>query len=206
MVNAMPTDVAGIYDRLGAGYDRLSGVLSSIGVNRLRTELLDRAGGEILEIAVGSGVNLSRYPSGVHVTGLDLSGKSLQAAQLRAGEAGVDFAGVRGDAAALPLAAASLDTVVCTMAACVFGDPAAVFGEVRRVLRPDGRVLLLEHVRPAGRVGRALVRTIKPVTTRALGCHPDRETLATVTAAGFDTTVLGTAARGLFVVVEATPR
>src|SRR4051812_13179322 len=202
----MPTDVAGIYDRLGAGYDRLSGMLSSVGVNRLRTELLGRASGEVLEIAVGSGVNLRRYPSGVRVTGIDLSGNSLLAARLGADEAGVNFAGVRGDAAALTLAAASVDTVVCTMAACVFEDPAAVFGEVHRVLQPLGRMLLLEHVRPAGRVGRAMVRTIKPITTRALGCHPDRETLATLHTTGFETTLLGTAARGLFVVVEARPR
>lgn len=202
----MATDISGIYDRLGAGYDRLARLLDSVGVNRLRADLLARASGEVLEIAVGSGVNLRRYPDGVRVTGLDLSGRSLAAARKRAGETGVEFAGVRADAAVLPIADDAVDTVVCTMAACVFDDPTAVFSEVRRVLRPQGRVLLLEHVRPAGRVGTAAVRAIKPVTIRALGCHPDRDTVATVRAAGFATELLATAARGLFVVVEATPR
>ena len=202
----MARDVTGIYDRLGAGYDRLARLLDAVGVNRMRADLLTRATGEVLEIAVGSGINLRRYPDDVRVTGLDLSGRSLVAARKRAGQAGMEFTGVRGDAATLPVADAAVDTVVCTMAACVFTDPAAVFGEVRRVLRPQGRMLLLEHVRPAGRVGTALVRAIKPIMTRALGCHPDRDTVATVRAAGFATTVLATAGRGLFVVVEATPR
>jgi ubiquinone/menaquinone biosynthesis C-methylase UbiE len=202
----MATDVTGIYDRLGAGYDRLSGLLSSVGVNKLRTDLLARVRGQVVEIAVGSGVNLRHYPDGTRVTGLDLSGKSLAAARARAGHDGVDFVGVRGDATRLPFADGSVDTVVCTMAGCVFPDPAAAFRDVRRVLRQDGQLLLLEHVRPAGRAGTALVRAIKPVTVRALGCHPDRPTVTTVRDAGFGTTVLATAARGLFVVVEATPR
>jgi ubiquinone/menaquinone biosynthesis C-methylase UbiE len=202
----VPPDVAGIYDRLGAGYDRLSGLLSSVGVNKLRTDLLARVRGEVLEIAVGSGVNLRHYPDGVRVTGLDLSGRSLAAACARAGQDRVDFAGVRGDAGQLPVGDGSVDTVVCTMAGCVFPDPAAVFRDVRRVLRADGRFLLLEHVRPAGPVGLAMVRAIKPVTVRALGCHPDRPTVETVGEAGFDTRVLATAGRGLFVAVEAMPR
>lgn len=201
----MRPDVARIYDRLGAGYDRLAGVLDAVGVDRLRTDLLARATGAVLEIAVGSGVNLRHYPPGVRVLGLDLSGGALAAARQKAAGVGADLTGVRADAAALPVADGSVDTVVCTMAGCVFGDPGAVFAEVRRVLRPSGRLLLLEHVRPQGRVGRALVRGIKPVTVRAFGCHPDRPTVATVQAAGFATTVLDTAARGLFVVVEATP-
>jgi ubiquinone/menaquinone biosynthesis C-methylase UbiE len=205
-VRGMPTDVAGIYDRLGAGYDRLSALLSSVGVNKLRADLLARARGEVVEVAVGSGVNLRHYPDDTRVTGLDLSGKALAAARVRAGRDVVGFAGLQADAARLPFGDGSVDTAVCTMAGCVFPDPVAVFREVRRIVRADGRLLLLEHVRPAGRVGVAAVRAIKPVTVRALGCHPDRPTVATVREAGFDTRVLATAARGLFVVVEATPR
>jgi ubiquinone/menaquinone biosynthesis C-methylase UbiE len=199
----MARDVARIYDRLGAGYDRLARLLDTTGVNRLRADLLARAHGDVLEVAVGSGVNLRRYPAGVRVVGLDLSTKALVAARSRAAEAALDFTAVRGDAAALPVPDASVDTVVCTLAGCVFPDPAAVFTEVRRVLRPAGRVLLLEHVRPRSPLGLAAVRVVKPVTTRVLGCHPDRPTVATVEAAGFTTTVLATT--GPFVEFEAVP-
>jgi SAM-dependent methyltransferase len=80
-----------------------------------------------------------------------------------------------------------------------------VFAEIRRVLRPGGQALFLEHVRPAGRTGRMAVRSIKPLTKAALGCRPDRDTVETITRSGFATEVLDRALRGLFVSVRAVP-
>lgn len=198
-------NVAGVYDRLGAGYDRLSAVLDRTAVNRLRNQLLARATATVLEVAVGTGTNLRRYPPGVWVTGLDFSAPSLVAATRRADTAGIDWAPVRGDAQALPLADASVDTVVCTLAGCTFADPGAAFAEMRRVLRPAGRALFLEHIRPTSRAGAAVMRAITPVTTAALGCHPDRDTVSTINASGFTVRVLDQALGGLFVAVEGLP-
>lgn len=199
-------DVAGIYDRLGAGYDRLSGLLDRTAVNRMRSDLLARARGDVLEVAVGTGVNLRRYPPGVRVTGLDFSAKALDVATTRAAEAEVDWTAVPADATAVPRPDGSFDTVVCTLAGCTFADPGAVFREMRRVLRPGGRALFLEHVRPANRAGAAALRAITPLTAAALGCHPDRDTVATIDRAGLGPVVLDRALGGLFVAVEATPR
>lgn len=198
-------NVAAVYDRLGAGYDQFSALLDRTAVHRLRNELLARATGTVLEVAVGTGANLRRYPPGVRVIGLDFSATSLAAATRRADTAGLGWSPLLGNAQALPLATGSIDTVVCTLAGCTFADPGAAFAEMRRVVKRDGRALFVEHVRPANRPGAALMRAITPLTTAALGCHPDRDTVTTISSSGFVTRVLDRAVGGLFVAVEATP-
>jgi ubiquinone/menaquinone biosynthesis C-methylase UbiE len=198
-------DVARIYQRLGAGYDRMSAMLDRTAVNRMRSELLARATGEVLEVAVGTGANLRHYPAGTHVTGLDFAAKAVAAASERAGKLPLAWTPIVGDAERIGAADESFDTVVCTLAACTFARPEPVFAEIRRVLRPGGQALFLEHVRPAGRAGRAMMRSIRPLTAAALGCHPDRETVQSIAAAGFSTEILDRAIRGLFLSVRATP-
>jgi ubiquinone/menaquinone biosynthesis C-methylase UbiE len=198
-------DVARIYQRLGSGYDKMSALLDRTAVNRMRTELVARATGDVLEVAVGTGANLRHYPAGVRVTGLDFAAKALAAATKRAGPLSIEWAPVVGDAERIPLADSSVDTVVCTLGACTFARPDVVFGEMRRVLRPGGQALFLEHVRPANRAGRAVLRTITPLTVAALGCHPDRDTMHTLTTAGFTAEVLDRAIGGLFLSLRAAP-
>ena len=198
-------DVARIYQRLGSGYDRMSTLLDRAAVNRMRTELIARATGDVLEVAVGTGANLRHYPAGVRVTGLDFAAKAVTAATRRARMLSMEFTPVVGDAEHVPLAEATVDTVVCTLGACTFARPDVVFDEMRRVLRPGGHVLFLEHVRAANRAGRAVLRAIKPLTVAALGCHPDRDTVQTLIAAGFTIEVLDRAMGGLFLTVRATP-
>ena len=99
----------------------------------------------------------------------------------------------------------AFDTVVCTLAGCTFARPDAVFGEIRRLLRPGGQALFLEHVGPANRSGRVALRAIKPLTVAALGCHPDRDTAETIASAAFSTEILDRAILGLFLSVRATP-
>src|SRR6185295_4273440 len=112
----------------------------------------------------GTGANLRRYPAGVRVTGLDFAPKALAAASRRAGPLGAGWSPVVGDAERLPLDDASVDTVVCTLAGCTFARPERVFAEMRRVLRPGGQALFLEHVRPANRAGRVALRVLTPLT------------------------------------------
>jgi len=198
------TDVARKYQRLGGGYDKVAALLDRTAVNRMRAELIARTAGDALEVAVGTGVNLRHYPAGTRLTGLDFAAKAVSAATRRATTLGIDWTPLVGDAEAIALPDASVDTVVCTLAACTFARPEVVFGEIRRVLRPGGQVLFLEHVRPAGRPGRAMMRTIRPLTVAALGCHPDRDTVATIEAAGFTADVLDRAVGGLFLSIRAT--
>jgi ubiquinone/menaquinone biosynthesis C-methylase UbiE len=89
-------------------------------------------------------------------------------------------------AEALPFPDASFDTVVSTLVLCTVPDQEAALDEVRRVLRPDGRLLFIEHVRAAGAAARWQDR-LEPLWRRLLGgCHPDRETVAAIEEAGFE--------------------
>lgn len=198
--------VARTYQRLGAGYDRISSLLDRTAVNRMRAPLIGRASGDVLEIAVGTGANLRHYPAGTRLTGLDFAARAVDAATKRASTLDLDWTPLVGDAQRIPLPAASFDTVVCTLAACTFADPAAVVAEIRRVLRPEGQALFLEHVRAESATGRVLLRAVKPLTVAALGCHPDRDTVRTIAEAGFEPTILDRAAGGLFLTVSARPQ
>jgi ubiquinone/menaquinone biosynthesis C-methylase UbiE len=197
--------VARIYQRLGVGYDKLSALLDRAAINRMRAELVARATGDVLEVAVGTGANLKHYPAGVRLIGLDFAPKALAAATKRAEALGIDWTPVVGNAEHVALGDSSVDTVVCTLGGCTFARPDVVFGEMRRVLRPDGQALFLEHVRAANPAGRAVLWAITPLTLAALGCHPDRDTVRTIAAAGFTTTPLDQAVGGLFRSVRATP-
>ncbi len=92
---------------------------------------------------------------------------------------------VRARAESLPFAAESFDTVVCTLVLCTVPEQGAALREIQRVLRPGGRLLFIEHVRGEGSVARWQDR-IEPLWRRlAAGCHPNRDTVASIEAAGF---------------------
>jgi ubiquinone/menaquinone biosynthesis C-methylase UbiE len=109
-----------------------------------RQWICSRATGRVLEVAVGTGLNLRHYPDGVALTAVDLDQELLSVARGRAGVRH-HVSLLRADAARLPFPAGSFDTVVCTLAMCEFHDRAAVLAEMDRVLRPRGRLLLLDH-------------------------------------------------------------
>lgn len=147
--------------------------------------MCSRARGETLELAVGTGRNLGLYPDGVKLTAIELSEAMLDIARRRAEERGVDADLRSGDAQALDLPDASFDTVTCTISLCSIPDDAAAVREVRRVLRPGGRFVLMEHVRSPVLAVRAVQRMIDPLTVRFEGDHVTREPLDHLRREGF---------------------
>lgn len=139
----------------------------------------------MLEIAIGTGRNLPFYPSGRHLTGIDLSRSTLALASQRAQAVGAAVRLCEADAQELPFADASFDTVVCTLALCSVPDDARAVAEVRRVLRPGGRFLLLEHVRSPILPVRVLERIVEAITFRRDRDHLIREPLLHLRAEAF---------------------
>jgi ubiquinone/menaquinone biosynthesis C-methylase UbiE len=184
----MPQDVGAHYDEIEGSYDRWTGWLDWAVLGRMRRALLVDAFGDVLEIAVGTGKNLAYYGGDCHVTGLDLSSASLRRAAWQASQHGVRFEPHEGDAASTSFDAGRFDTVVCTIAGCTFDDPLAVYREMHRVVRPGGRVLFLEHVRPKSPALRAFCRAIAPHSWKRLRCDPNRETERTIEEAGLTIT------------------
>ena len=106
-----------------------------------------QATGDTLEVAIGTGLNLPHYPADVRLMGIDLSPEMLALAEARGKELGRRLRLTEGDAQDLPFADGSFDTVVCTYALCSVPDDAAAIAEMHRVLKPGGRLILVDHIR-----------------------------------------------------------
>jgi ubiquinone/menaquinone biosynthesis C-methylase UbiE len=142
------------WDRRAAGYDRTPGWAERLLIGDSRAWLLRHAAGDTLEVAAGTGRNLGRYPAGVRLTALDLSAGMLGYARERAATLGLDVDFREADAGDLPFPDAAFDTVVCTLAVCAVPDRGRALDEMVRVLRPGGRLLLVDHLERRWRQGR----------------------------------------------------
>lgn len=145
-----------------------------------------RARGRVLEVGIGTGRSLPFYPDDVTVTGIELSPEMLARARQRAGETGRAVDLREGDAQRLPFPDASFDTVLCALVLCSIPDPAAAIAEMRRVLVPGGRLLLLDHVASTWPPLVAVQWLVEQVSGRLVGEYFTRRQLPLVTAAGFE--------------------
>jgi ubiquinone/menaquinone biosynthesis C-methylase UbiE len=143
-----------VWDRRAPSYDRAPRWIERLGIGDSREWACRQATGRTLEVAVGTGRNLALYPASVELAGIDFSPGMLAQARRAAADRGRRVDLREGDAERLPYADASFDTVVCTLALCAIADRAAALAEMRRVLRPDGLVLLVDHVERRWRRGR----------------------------------------------------
>jgi len=175
-----------IWDRLAPGYDKKVRIPERLLFAGGREWVCSRARGDVLEISVGTGRNLPLYPPDVRITAVDISANMLEIARARAAELGRDADLRLGDAQALELSDSSFDTVVCTLALCSIPDPRAAVAEMKRVLRPGGRVLLLEHARSPRLLVRTIQRALEPITVWLGGDHLLREPLDLLTIEGFE--------------------
>lgn len=160
------------YNEFAPEYDFLEGIPDLLlGVRRLRRELLQRASGKILEVAVGTGKNLRHYPIGCHITRVDLSNEMLRIARKRASRLNLEIPFAVMDAHALVFPTRSFDMVVSSLTLCTFLDLVAALREMGRVCRVEGRILLLEH----GRSNRTWLARWQDRRTdrhaKTMGCH-----------------------------------
>ena len=137
-----------------------------------------------MEVAVGTGLNLLHYPSDIRLTGVEWSPRMLRVAQRRAEGLGreVDFR--IGDAQRLPFPCAQFDTVVCTFGLCCIPDDRRALAEMVRVLRPDGLLLLADHVRSTVWPVLLLQAAMEAVSVPRHGEHYRRRPLPQVEALG----------------------
>ena len=159
-----------------------------------RAAVVPRARGDVFELGCGGGINHQFYdPAAItSYAGVDPHSGLLDGARAAAREKGwaADLRQGRGEA--IPFADASFDCVVCTFTLCSVEDPAQVMRELRRILRPDGEALFLEHGRAPDASVRGWQERIEPVWQRlAGGCHLTRPIASALAGAGFTVEQLG---------------
>ncbi len=170
-------------------YDRTMrrGEMRSMG--RRRSELIANARGRTLEIGAGTGANIPYYPDGVEELILAEPFEPMRRRlQRKLNESGKSARTLDASAEAVPLEDESVDTVVSTLVLCTVDFPDVALAEVTRVLRPSGQLLFIEHVRShVPRMARWQDRLETPWRHFAAGCRCNRDTIASISAAGFST-------------------
>ena len=170
-----------------------------------RERLVALARGHVLEIGVGTGRNLACYPlRGVQLVGIDISPLMLERARARALVLGVPMRLAIGDVQSLSFDSQSFDTVLATCVFCSVGQPVRALREVHRVLRPNGQLLLLEHVRPEGQLAGSMADVLSPLARRLIGVSFNRRTESNVLGAGFEFTSVER--DGMWRLIVARPR
>jgi ubiquinone/menaquinone biosynthesis C-methylase UbiE len=171
-----------------AVYDRAFEATEEAGLREMRRELLARARGRVLELGAGTGLNLELYPEGVvELTLTEPDPHMTKQLRERLASSGRDAELVEAPAERLPFPDDSFDTAVVTLVLCTVPDPEAALTEIKRVLKPGGQLLFLEHVRAHDPgLAKWQDRLERPWRFVGDGCHCNRDTVASIGAAGFD--------------------
>jgi ubiquinone/menaquinone biosynthesis C-methylase UbiE len=197
--------IAEKYDGFARFYDVSQVFFEVLGVRRLRRELVRNAVGDVLEVAVGTGMNLPYYPASCRLTAIDASRGMLSKAEERAAHVGREARFEVMDAEQLAFSDESFDTVIDTLSLCTFADPVATLRQLGRVCRRSGRILLLEHGRSdAGWFGAFQDHRARK-HAQNLGCIWNREPLALVEKSGLRVIHAERHFFGVFHVIHAAP-
>jgi ubiquinone/menaquinone biosynthesis C-methylase UbiE len=192
-----------VYDTIANRYDEYVGYTERLLLGDGRRWVCSQASGDVLEIGIGTGQNLPYYPDNVRLTGVDLTPAMLNVARRRAASQGRAVDLRVGDAQSLAFPDESFDTVVATLMLSAVPDIRRAVAEVRRILRPGGRLLLLDFVRSPLRPVRLIQRVLDPMFVRRYAFHLLREPVDQLGAESFIVARLERSKLGIIERVEA---
>ena len=168
------------YNRTALFYDWMDKMIPV----SLRQKAVEQATGKVLEVGVGTGANLEFYLPGCEVTGIDFSSGMLQKANKKLYKAKVPVTLIEMDAQKMSFDDASFDTVIATCVFCSVPDPAQGLKEVKRVCKPGGKIILLEHVRSENPILGWLMDILNPIALHMIGSNINRQTVKNMQNAG----------------------
>jgi ubiquinone/menaquinone biosynthesis C-methylase UbiE len=185
-VRAETERVRQLQDQQAPHYDRQIRFFERVLFGGGREWATSQVRGDVLEIAAGTGRNFEHYPPGTRLTAIELSREMLAIAKKRAKSAQIEIELREGDAQQLESPDESFDTVVITLALCTIPDDRKAAEEAYRVLRPGGRLVLLEHVRSVVTAVRVVERMLQPLALRFGGDNLVRDPLDYLSDIGFE--------------------
>lgn len=158
------------------------------GLRQMRHELLAQARGRVLELGAGTGLNLEHYPETIEsLTLVEPDPHMTKRLREKLAQSGHNAEIIEAAAEDLPFPDNSFDTAAVTLVLCTVPDPAAALAEIKRVLKPGGQLLFLEHVRSRNpNLAKWQDRWERPWQFLGDGCHCNRDTVSAIDAAGFD--------------------
>jgi ubiquinone/menaquinone biosynthesis C-methylase UbiE len=182
---AVTEEIRSRYDRISPFYDFMESILERVAFARWRKKVFDSLHGEkILEVGVGTGKNFDFYPSGKKITAIDFSPGMLSKARRKATSKGLNVDLVEMDVQDQRFEDQTFDTIIATFVFCSVPDPIAGLQEIKRVCKKDGKIILLEHVRPASALGGKIFDFFNPITIKLMGVNINRNTVANMETAG----------------------
>jgi ubiquinone/menaquinone biosynthesis C-methylase UbiE len=173
------------YDRVSGVYDLFEQPMEMMALKRYRHDIMKDFQGKVLEVGVGTGKNIPFYPEGIDITAIDFSSKMLERAKMKAEKIDrrVDFRLM--DAQSMEFPDDTFDFIITTCVFCSVPDPIKGLKEIRRVCKPDGRIIMLEHVRSDKKIIGVLMDLINPMIVNLYGANINRRTVENIKAAGF---------------------
>ena len=164
----------------------LNAVMKSPELTRLRQEWVPQATGRVLEVGIGSGLNIPFYKSDVHVTGVDPSVELLAYAEEVARDAKLNVEFIPQGCEDLPVAANTFDSALVTWTFCTIPDPLTALTEIRRVLKPGGKLIFVEHGKAKEEAVIKWQNRLNPLwKTIAGGCNLNRQPDTAILEQGF---------------------
>ncbi len=193
------------YNKYARWYDILEKIPEFLGIHRIRKNLFQKASGDVLEVAAGTGNNLRHYPKTCKITLIDLSRAMLKIASRKARKQGLEVSIQEMDAEKLEFPDNAFDTVVDSLSLCTFTQPVQALREMARVCKPNGQILLLEHGR-SSMEGLARWQDKKAGKhAKHFGCHWNRNILGLVGEANLVITSSKLYCFGVFHAIEIKP-
>jgi ubiquinone/menaquinone biosynthesis C-methylase UbiE len=176
------------YDRISTVYDLFEQPIEALIFNKWRKLIAGDLAGKVLEVGVGTGKNIPYYPDNVDMTAIDFSGRMLAKARARANaqkqQKQVQF--IQMDAQNMNFPDNSFDRVFATFVFCSVPDPVKGLQEIRRVCKPGGKAIMLEHVRSEKQILGLLMDLFNPIPLHLYGANINRRTVENIQKAGFN--------------------